>query len=148
VAGRERLGRRAVVIAVAGTTFVGASAAFAAFGDSGAVSHTIATATLAAPTNPATAHGPCVPSASASITVSWTATTSTWADGYEILGGTTAGGPYSVLATATGQGTTSRTIGNLAFSTTYYFVVKATKHGWRSAATAQVSRTTRTPLCT
>lgn len=143
----ERRLRRAVAVAVAAATFAGASGVFAAFADNDTVSHTIATATLAAPTNPGTAHGACVPNVSASITVSWTATTSTWADGYEILGGTTSGGPYTVLATASGQATTSRTVGNLPFSTTYYFVVRATKLGWRSQATAQVSRTTRSALC-
>jgi len=39
------------------------------------------------------------------------------------------------------------TDGPLAFSTTYFYVVRATKQGWRSPYTAEVARTTKSPLC-
>lgn len=128
----------ALVIAVSAV----ASAAFRGFGASG---HTIATATLAPPTNPATAAGSCT-LLTDSIVVSWTKTASTWADGYQVLSSTTNGGPYTVAATVAGRDTQTATISGLPFVTTHYFVVRATKAQWRSTSTAQVARTTRT-LC-
>jgi hypothetical protein len=107
----------------------------------------ISTGTLAAPTNPATAAGTCSPFVGDRTVVSWTPTSSTWAGGYEVLRSTTSGGTYSVLATVTGQGAMSYTDGPLPFSTTYYYVVRATKSNWRSAQTAQVQRTTKSGAC-
>lgn len=106
------------VVTLVVATLASASVAFAGFDDTDSVSHTISTDTLQPPTNPTTAHGPCVIGVSASVTVSWTATPSSWADGYEILGSTTAGGPHSTMGTASGAGTTSHTVNGLAFSTT------------------------------
>ena len=126
---------------------VTASVALAQFNDGDSASQSISTNTLQAPTNPATAHGPCTNGLTASIVVSWTATTSTWADGYEILGSLVSGGPYTAVGTVSGVSTTSYTVTGLAFATTYYYVVKATKGNWRSAPTSQVSRTTLSPLC-
>lgn len=122
------------------------SVAFAAFTSSDTATTTLGTDVLAPPTNPAATHGPCSP-LSASITVSWTPTTSTWADGYEILGSLLAGGPFMPVATVNGVGTTSYTVTGLSFATTYHYVVKATKANWRSAPTAAVSRTTLSALC-
>ena len=135
-----------LTVAVA-ALLVTASVALAQFADGDSASQSISTNTLQAPTNPATTHGPCTNGVTASIVVSWTATTSTWADGYEILGSLVSGGPYSPVGTVTGVNTTSHTVTGLAFATTYHFVVKATKGNWRSAATNQVSRTTLSPLC-
>jgi hypothetical protein len=126
---------------------VTASVALAQFSDAGSAAHSISTSQLQPPTDPATAHGPCTNGVTASIVVSWTATTSTWADGYEVLGSLVSGGPYSTVGTVSGRDTTSHTVTGLAFVTTYHFVVKATKGNWRSAATAQVSRTTPSSLC-
>lgn len=141
---RERLATvLAVLTAVLGTS----SVALAQLADSDTAAHTLATDTLQPPTNPATAHGPCTNGVSASVTVSWTATPSTWADGYEVLGSLVTGGPYTPVGTVSGVNTTSFTVSNLAFLTTYHYVVKATKGNWRSAATGQVSRTTLSPLC-
>ena len=141
---RERV---ATVLAVLTAILAVSSVALAQLVDTDTAAHTVSTDTLQPPTNPATAHGPCTTGVSASITVSWTATTSTWADGYEILGSLVSGGPYVAVGTVSGVNTTSYTVTNLSFLTTYHYVVKATKGNWRSAATSQVSRTTLSPLC-
>jgi len=135
-----------LTVAVA-ALLVTASVALAQFADGDSASQSISTNQLQPPANPATAHGPCTNGLTASIVVSWTATPSTWADGYEILGSLVSGGPYTPVGTVSGVNTTSYTVTGLAFATTYYYVVKATKGNWRSAATAQVSRTTLNPLC-
>lgn len=122
------------------------SVALAAFTDSHTATTTLGTGVLAPPTNPAATHGPCTP-LNASITISWTPTTSTWADGYEILGSLLATGPYTPLATVDGAATTSYTVNGLSFATTYHYVVQARKANWRSASTAPVSRTTLSALC-
>lgn len=122
------------------------SVAFAAFTSAQTATTTLGTGVLAPPTNPATAHGPCTP-LSSSITVTWTATTSTWADGYEVLGSLLATGPFTPVATVNGVATTSYTVTGLSFASTYHYVVKARKANWRSDPTAVVSRTTLSALC-
>lgn len=145
---RENVGDRLTpVLAVLTAVLATSSVALAQLVDNAAASHTLSTDTLQPPTDPAAAHGPCTSGVATSITVSWTATPSTWADGYEILGSLVSGGPYTVVGTVSGVNTTSYTATNLAFLTTYYYVVKATKGNWRSAATSQVSRTTLSALC-
>jgi hypothetical protein len=84
---------------------------------------------------------PTSPSASATsssgITVSWTAASG--ATGYQVLRGTSAGGPYALVAspTATSYGDTG-----LTASTTYYYVVTATFNGAVSARSAEAGATT------
>lgn len=140
--------RAVTALAVAVTTLlVTASVALAQLADSDSATHSVSTGTLEPPTNPSTAHGPCIVGVSTSITVSWTATSSTWADGYEVLGSLVSGGPYTTVGTVSGLNTTSYTVTGLTFATTYHYVVKATRGNWRSVATSQVSRTTLNPLC-
>lgn len=104
----------------------------------------ISTDSLVAPTGPGAAFGSCsILGGGDTIIVSWTKTTSTWADGYEVLRSLTSGGPYTTVGTVTGQTTQSFTNSALALSTTFNYVVKATKGNWRSAQTSEVSRTTR-----
>lgn len=109
-------------------------------------SHTLSTGTLGAPTSPATATGSCIVLVADSIVVTWTATASLKADGYEILRAVGTG-PYISHAFVSGQSTVSFTDSLLAFSTTYHYVVQAKKEHWRSAGTAPVSRNTRSTLC-
>lgn len=139
--------RATSVLAVLTALLLTASVASASFLDGQSASATLSTDTLLPPTNPATAHGPCTLGLVASITVSWTATASTWADGYEVRASLVSGGPYSVVGTVAGRTTTSYTVTGLPFATTYHYVVSATKGNWRSAPTAQVSRTTLSALC-
>ncbi|MEX2292937.1 MAG: hypothetical protein WD691_04050 [Acidimicrobiales bacterium] len=124
-----------------------ASVASAAFGSSATAGATYTSAALSPPTSPSTSHGPCQALSSASIRINWTASPSTWATGYEVQRSTTSGGPYSTIATVSGVGTVTYLNGSLPFSTTYHYVVRATKGNWRSASTTQVSRTTLSFLC-
>lgn len=142
---RERALPVLVLVTILSAT---ASAAMAAFRFNASTTSAVSTATLAPPTEPATAAGPCTAGVSASITVSWTPTTSTWADGYEVRGSLLASGPFTTVGTVSGATASSYTVTGLAFATTYHYVVRATKGNWRSEPTAVVSRTTPTPLCT
>lgn len=137
-----------VTAAALAASLIGVSVAEATMAFEASASHTIETATLASPTSPAAVAGTCIAGVSDSIVVTWTKTASTWAEGYEILRSTTSGGPYAAVAKVTGHGTESYEDGLLAFSTTYYYVITATKHLWRSPPTVEVSKTTRSTLCT
>jgi hypothetical protein len=141
---RERL---ATSLAVVTAMLTVSSVALAGFVDHESAAQAVSTDTLLPPTDPSTTHGPCTSGVSTSITVSWTATPSTWADGYEVLGSLVSGGPYTVVGTVTSRATTSHTVAGLAFLTTYHYVVRATKAGWRSSATSEASRTTLSSLC-
>lgn len=141
------LQRTAAVGAVGVLVVAVPTVAHAAWTDGAVASADYASDTLAAPTNPSTAAGTCVIAVSDQIVVQWTPTSSTWAGGYEIRRSTVDGGPYSVVGTVSGQETSSYTDGPLPFSTTYYYVVAATKGNWRSPDTSQVSRTTRSTVC-
>lgn len=127
-----------------------ASAAFAFFTDSvGTTSNAFSTTTLQPPTGTSAANGICVVLTSTAVTVSWTATTSTFADGYQIFRSTTSGGPYTSIGTVSGRTTTTFSDTTPAFNTTYYYVVQATKGSWRSANSNQASvKTPRRTTCT
>ncbi len=120
--------------------------AVAAFADRDTASLSVSTATLQPPTAPGTAPGVCTLAGDA-IVVTWTRSASPQVSGYEILRSTAAAGPFSTIATAPGYTTESYTDSPLAFSTTYYYVVRAIRNNWRSATTSPVSRTTRSLLC-
>ena len=93
------------------------------------------------------AAGACAPVLSVEVTVTWTATSSTFADGYEVFRSSTSGGPYSLVGTVSGRTTTSFTDTGVTFLTTYHYVVRATRNLWRSIDSAQASFTTPTPVC-
>lgn len=143
--------RRRLLVAV---TFLVASfglataTAFAQFANADSVSHTLGTAVLEPPTDPAVGHGECTVGLAASVVVTWTPTTSTWAAGYEVLRSLLSNGPFTVVASVPGGSSSSYHDTLLPFVTPYYYQVRATKEGWRSAPTAAVNITTRTALCT
>jgi hypothetical protein len=118
--------------------------AYAGFTGGAAATQSLGTATLLAPSDPAAAPGTCVAGSHDAAALSWTATPSTWADGYEVLRATDSAGPYAVVATVTGV---TYADSGLAFATTYHYAVRATKSAWRSAPTATVSLTTRATDC-
>lgn len=91
------------------------------------------TGTLAAPSSLAAS---CFLLTPTHIRLNWTATSSTWADGYEILRSTTSGGPYTSVGTVSGRNTTmgDNTRPNTG---TFFYVVRATKQLWRSANSNQ-----------
>ena len=144
---RARAMRRFAVVSFALALLTGAQIAAATFADSDNASASYSSATLAPPTSPSAAAGTCVAVLGDAIRVNWTTTASTWADGYEIARSLVSGGPYVVVGTVSGRGTTTFTNSGLAYSTTFHYVVRATKGAWRSVDTAQVSRTTKNFLC-
>ena len=133
------------VLALAGATL--ASAMFTTTATGGPMPLT--TATLAAPAGlAATARCTIGLPTTVAVDLSWTATSSTFADGYEILRSTTgAGGPYVSLGTVSGRTTTTYTDSTVTFSTTYNYVVRAKKNNWRSGNSNVVSATTKNSLC-
>jgi len=113
----------------------------------GPASATYSTGTLAAPTGAAAARGACTILTSSTVVVTWTQTTSTFADGYEILRSTTNGSGYASIGTVAGRTTTTFNDSTVAFVTTYYYVVRSKRNSWRSPNSNQASVTTPTPLC-
>jgi hypothetical protein len=127
--------RRLLVVAAA--LIVAASTAPLALADFGtaiaAGAQTLTSATLAAPT------GLSASCANSVASLSWTATSSTYADGYDILRGTTNGGPYPTSFHITGRTTTTYNDLTTNGVATYYYVARATKNNWRSANTVQIT---------
>jgi hypothetical protein len=111
------------------------------------VAATYATGTLAAPTGAAAARGTCTILSSSTVVVTWVQTTSTFADGYEILRSTTNGSGYASLETVAGRTTTTFTDTTVGFSTTYYYVIRSKRNNWRSPDSNQASVTTPTVAC-
>ncbi len=70
------------------------------------------------------------------MTLDWAATSSPWADGYEVAWGTSPGGSYPTTATTPSLTYTTPALG----TGTYYFVVRAYKGNWRSANSNEVSK--------
>ena len=132
--------RRLLAVFVASVVLLTGTEAWAAFDSSGSAGHSVSTAVLAPPSSPAASTTTCNTLVlTATATVTWTATTSTWADGYEVLTSSISGGPYTVAATVSGASSTSAQISALSLGTTTYVVVRATKQAWRSPSTAQIT---------
>jgi hypothetical protein len=107
----------------------------------------LSTATLAPPTGTAAARGACFPVLSVEVDVTWTASSSTFADGYQVFRSATSDGPYTLIGTVAGRTTTTFTDADVTFLTTYHYVVQATRNLWRSVNSTQASFTTPTPAC-
>jgi hypothetical protein len=73
--------------------------------------------------------------------LTWTATPDTYATGYEVLRSTTSGSGYAVIATVSGQSTTTFTDTTVAPLTTYFYVVRAVVASWSSAVSNEVQAT-------
>jgi len=128
--------RRAAACAVVVAAVLAPAAAGASFTNTPHASATISAPVLSPPSNPNVVLAGCT-GLSPNLQVTWTATPSTWADGYQVGKSLVSGGPYTWTSVA-GQATTSYTSTGLTAATTYYYVVRATKAGWTSPATAQV----------
>lgn len=91
---------------------------------------------------------PTSPAASADglncrINITWTATTSTWADGYKLYRSTSSAGPFDTeRATITPQSATSHRDEGLNNNTTYYYQLRSYKGTWRSLPTTTVNAKT------
>jgi predicted PurR-regulated permease PerM len=114
-----------------------ALAAFDAFAEG--QSHTISSGTLAAPTGLSAS---CTLVPTPRVNLSWTQTSSTFSDGYQILRSTTSGSGYASVGTTSGRGTTTFVDATVSLSTTYYYVVKATRNSWTSPSSGEASITT------
>ena len=121
--------------------------AWATFTEQALVRASFSAAVLAPPTAVSTT-APTCSGGSYATQVSWTASASSWLDGYEVGLSTTSGGPYTVVPrpAATSPTATTRTLTGLARRTTYYVVVRTTKSGWR-AQSGQVAVTTQAKAC-
>jgi hypothetical protein len=80
------------------------------------------------------------------IRLDWTPTVDTYASGYKVLRGTTSGGPYTEIGTATPYTTTTYTDNTAAAGTRYYYVLETYFQSWLSVysneANAAVSANT------
>jgi hypothetical protein len=121
----------AVGLVVAAISATGALALFTKGGSVG--SNTFAADTLNAPTSLTAGGG-------ASITLNWTATTDTYADGHRVFRSSTPGGPYSQIAEVTPRTTTN--YADSPAAGTYYYVVRAFSQNWESADSNEDSATT------
>jgi hypothetical protein len=79
-----------------------------------------------------------------SATLTWTATTDTYASGYNIYRATSSGGPYSQVAQVTPRTTT--TFVDSPSSGTYYYRATAYVANWESSNSNQVSATVVAPV--
>ena len=113
--------------------------ALAGFGAAAAPqSQTLTSGTLAAPN---ALSGACA-ALPRRVNLTWTQTSSSFADGYEVLRSTTNGGPYSSVGTVSGAGTTAYSDTTVAALTTYYYVVEAKRQLWRSQSSNQATVST------
>jgi hypothetical protein len=94
-----------------------------------------ATATSAAISPPTGVAGSCGV-LSASVRLDWTASTSSWTDGYEIQWRRSPSPTYTNSATVTGVTYTTPALSG----GTYFFLVRATKGAWRSSNVTEVSK--------
>ncbi|HXF57151.1 MAG TPA: hypothetical protein VNO34_06205 [Actinomycetota bacterium] len=140
--GRMRVRAAAFVLIVGVALSQWARPALGVLGASRAVgSNAFTTATLEPPTGLA-ASASCAGLLAAKVSLTWTATVSTFADGYDVHRSTTDGGPYTKIAHLSGRGTTSYTDQSVALGTTYYYVVQATAVSWTSGNSGQAQATT------
>jgi len=71
-------------------------------------------------------------------TLTWTATSDTYATGYQLYRSTTSGSGYAFVKSVTGRATTTTTDTPLVPGT-YYYVLKAVAGSWLSVNSNQVS---------
>ena len=126
--------RRLIVVGAALAAMLGtasiAAAQFTSSAGSGPMG--LSSATLAAPT------GLTLSCNNGVAALGWTATSSTWADGYDVLRGTTNGGPYPTIVHVVGRATVTYNA-TLTGTVRLYYVVRASKNNWRSGNSNQVS---------
>ena len=79
------------------------------------------------------------PGSPGEIALSWTASASTYAGGYNILRSTTAGCCYEQVGSVVGRLTINHTDTGLTSSTTYYYVLQTYYQSWTSANSNEAS---------
>jgi hypothetical protein len=131
----------ASVRAIAGATLVlsvaGAGSAWASLASSTApIAATISSGRLTAPSGLA---GSCQP-ASSNVVLTWSAPTSTFASGYEVLEASAKAGPFSVVGTVSGESTLTFTA-TVPLLATRYFEVLATRNAWTGPVSNELTVT-------
>ena len=114
------------------TLTVAVPVTLARFVDTASSSAGFTAATLQPPTGVSATGGP-------SVSVTWTASTSTGATGYIVEGATASGGPYSQIATVTPL--TATIYVDSPAAGTYWYRLSTYKGNWQSATTTPVSAT-------
>lgn len=117
-----------IALAVPSAMFGFSAAAFTAA--TGSSANSFAVDALAAPTGVSASGG-------ASITLNWTATSDTYADGHRVYRSSAAGGPYTQIAQLTPRTTTAYV--DSPATGTYYYVIRAFDGAWESVDSAEVS---------
>lgn len=125
------LGALALLVAVGAPTL-------ASYADSAIARSTLSTTQLAAPTGLSATPG--CNGLSAKVTLSWTATSSTYATGYDVYRAVGAGSS-TLLASVSGRTTTTYTDTSVSLLTSYTYVVRARYQSW-SKASSSASATT------
>lgn len=130
-----------VAAAVTAMLFAQALPSLATFRPTTAASNTVSTATLQPPTGLGGTTS-CSGPGTAQASLTWTATASAFADGYDVYRGTSNGGPYSNIAHVSGGATASYADpGPLADGNKhYYYVLKSTfGTSWTSLNSSQAN---------
>jgi hypothetical protein len=145
---RPSIGRAAAVSLAALAALLLAGVAYASWSRTATGGPlTVATATLDAPTGLGTSNS-CAFHSHDYVVVSWTASTSPAVANYQILRGTTSGGPYASVGTvAVGTNTFTDMSPPYDTPTTYYYVVRSTHGGWTSPYSNQSSILTLDKNC-
>jgi hypothetical protein len=76
------------------------------------------------------------------VALSWSASASSYAGGYQILRSSAAGGPYTQVGSVNGRATVSYVDTQVSGGRTYHYVIKATHQSWTSADSNEASATT------
>ncbi len=128
---RPRVGRVAALLAVLLAVSPGvASFSLAALSDADPTTATFSTDTLAPPTGLSVTGG-------ATAVLDWTATTDTYASGYDVYRATALAGPYSQVASVTPR--TTVTYADSPSAGTWWYTVRAWYQSWESVDAGPVS---------
>ena len=140
---RSRLAAVASVVVIGGLSVAVAHASWSASQTAGPMS--LAAATVAPPTGLG-ATPDCQRGTRNWIVLSWTASASSFADGYEIFR-STGGGAFVSLGVVSGGATAVFSDQTVAFSTSYSYVVQTSYSAWRSVDSNSVAITTPNNKC-
>jgi len=130
--------RRLTLGVVAGVVAV-ASPALASYADSATASATFTTTSLAAPTG-LSATGGCAGTLAPKVTLAWTATTSTFATGYDIYRQIGAGAP-SLLTSVSPRTVVGYTDTAVSILTSYTYTVRTGFQSWTKTSSAASATT-------
>ncbi len=137
--GRFRSGALTLMLGAVGAFALAPQSALGLFTATRSVpTNTISTSSVLAPT------GLAASGSGSSVTLTWTATASTFAAGYDVLRSTTSGGPYTPIAQVTPRTTVTFADSTVTTGVTYYYVLRAYYQSWTSANTAEVAAATCT----